>query len=274
MGTVQFGILGLVEVRCAGTESRITGCRQRELLVSLLLSANRVVPVADLVGRLWPADQPPRADRTLHTHVMRLRRVLQSPAADRIVTRFPGYLVQVGPGELDADRFDALRAAGVRAARRGDWRRAYDAACRALELWRGEPLLDVPSLAGRDEVAHRLAGQRLDVLEVRMDALIGLGGHAAAATELRSLVREHPLRERFAGQYMTALSLDGRRAEALAVYRQVHRNLVGELGVEPGGELRLLHQRILEGEPVAVRPAAATRSPARPLRLRSAGIGG
>lgn len=248
MCAVRFGILGLIEVHVAEREYRIPACRQRELLAALLLSANRVVSSQELVERLWPARQPPRADRTLHTHVMRLRKVLAAGAGERIVTRYPGYVVQVGADELDADRFDAARAEGASAARRADWRRAYSAACSALSLWRGEPLLDVPDLAGRQDTVCVLREQRLQVLETRMEALIGLGGHAAAATELSALVREHPLHEGFAALYMTALSRDGRRADALAAYQDTRKSLIAELGVEPSEELRELHQRILDGK--------------------------
>jgi DNA-binding SARP family transcriptional activator len=43
------------------------------------------------------------------------------------------------------------------------------------------------------------------------------------------------------------LSGSGRRAEALACYQKLYRLLDTELGIEPGDELRQLHQRILTG---------------------------
>jgi tetratricopeptide (TPR) repeat protein len=66
--------------------------------------------------------------------------------------------------------------------------------------------------------------------------------------QLRDLTARYPLRERFHVQMMLALARSGRRAEALATYQDVRKTLVTELGVEPGRELRALHEQILTGD--------------------------
>jgi hypothetical protein len=60
---------------------------------------------------------------------------------------------------------------------------------------------------------------------------------------------------------MRALARSGRRAEALDAYRRAHRTLADQLGIQPGPELRELHQRILAGDeeqPHAGDPASSS----------------
>ena len=249
MASVRFGILGPVEVRVDGRHLATAG-RQRELLAALLLRPNTVVPSDELAGMVWPESPSPGLGHRLHTCVGRLRKSLAPGAAERLVTRDPGYLLRVAPGELDSERFTVLLAECADATRARDWTRAVHASDRALALWRGEPLLDVSALPGRSGTAAYYRERLLHLLEHRMDALIELGRHAEAAAALDRLVHEHPYRERFAAQHMTALSHAGRRAEALLVYRSTRRTLVEALGVEPGPDLTSLHQLILEGGPI------------------------
>ena len=78
----------------------------------------------------------------------------------------------------------------------------------------------------------------------------------------------HPAHERFAGQLMVALYRCGRQADALEVYRRTREHLDGELGLEPGPELRLLQAGILRQslpEEAAAPPRRRTASvPAPP----------
>jgi peptide/nickel transport system substrate-binding protein len=68
--------------------------------------------------------------------------------------------------------------------------------------------------------------------------------------ELEVLVREHPVRERLIGQLMLALYRSGRQADALEAYRGARRQLVDELGLEPGRELQELERAILAHDPL------------------------
>src|SRR5262249_37839300 len=65
-------------------------------------------------------------------------------------------------------------------------------------------------------------------------------------------------RERLWGLRMLALYRSGRQAEALSAYQQLRTTLVEELGIDPGAELRQLHQQILAQD-----PALAAASPGR-----------
>src|ERR1700722_9767478 len=85
--------------------------------------------------------------------------------------------------------------------------------------------------------------------------MLACGREREAAAELPAALARHPLNERLAGMLMATWYRSGQRAEALAVFRQIRGRLVAELGVEPGAELQLLHQRTLAGD-VGQSPAA------------------
>ncbi len=205
------------------------------------------------MGRLPSAG----AAATLRSHVRRLRRALGPEAGARITARDPGYLICVREPELDVLEFEALcRDAGA-ARRTARWAEACAAATAALELWRGAALLDVRSQVLRDQFLPRLEQLRLHVLEDRVEAALRLGQHDRLVPELLDLTARHPLRERFWAQLMQALARDGRQAEALEAYRRARRALVGELGIEPGPELRLLHRQILAGDRALLAPPPA-----------------
>ncbi|MBY8849049.1 AfsR/SARP family transcriptional regulator [Saccharothrix longispora] len=243
--TAEFGVLGPLSVRYSGTPVAVPAGKARVLLASLLLRAGEVVPVDDLVARLWDggAPDPSRARATLHMTVTRLRQALG--AANVVRTAPGGYVAEVAPDALDLHRFRSL----VRRARYAE----------ALALWRGEPLSDVRSDVLHAQDVAPLHEERTAVLEHRVEADLAAGAARDLVAELRSLVRLHPLRERLHGQLMLALYRSDRQAEALAAYRAARRVLAAELGVEPGPALRELHERILIANP-DLAPAPPPRS--------------
>ncbi len=263
--TMEFGLLGPLLVRCGGTLIAVQRGNQRALLATLLLAANRVVPAEDIAEGLWGAVPPPSAPVTIRNYVKRLRQALGDTGRARISTQPRGYLISVGPGELDTSRFEGLLESARVAARDGCWDTAADQARAALALWRGEPLADVESgtLALRE--VPRLDEMRLQALEVRIDADLHVGRHAEVTAELQDLARAHPLREQMHALLMLALYRYGRQGEALAAYQHARQVLVEELGTEPGADLQALHQQILTAD-----PALATHK-ARSVTTRGAG---
>jgi len=263
---VEFGLLGPLEVRRDGALVPIAAGRQRGLLAALLLSANSVVLADELIEVLWAAAPPASARASLHNYVKRLRKLLGDADHQRVVTRPRGYLIRVGPGELDVTGFDELLVAARAAARDGEWESSARRARAALALWRGEPLADTGSQALVAREAPRLAELRLQALEAAIDAELRLGQHTKVIGELRRLAAEHPLRERLHALLMLALYRDGRQGEALAAYQQARQVLVEELGTEPGSGLSDLHQQILTADPSlmpgpSARPAAIRTLP-------------
>ena len=246
---MRFALLGsLVIVGGPGQQTSLPGPRLRVLLAALLLRANTPVSADALAEAVWDGDLPPAAMQTLRSYVRRLRRALGPEGGTLIEARDPGYLIRLEGAELDVLEFETLCREAAGALRAAAWSQASDAATRALELWRGPPLLDVPSQLLYDEMVPRLEQLRVQALEDLAEADLHLGRHEQLVPQLRDLAVQHPLRERFRAQLMLALYRCNRQAEALESYRDARRALVQELGIEPGPELRRLHERVLAGD--------------------------
>lgn len=251
----EYRLLGPLEVLFDGRPVAMRAAKQRALLASLLVDANKIVPTDTLIARLW--DEPPHGARNaLQNYVLRLRRTLGGPAEGPIRTCADGYLIDVPDDALDLHRFDALvtRARAAAAAQAAE--RASALLGEALALWRGEPLSDVPSERLQLEVVPALNERRLGALELRTDADFQLGRHTDVLPRLRELTAAHPLQERFWAQRMLALYRSGRQGEALECYRTVSALLLEELGVDPGPELWQLHQQMLTADRSLTAPAS------------------
>lgn len=242
---MDFAVLGPLEVSVQGHPLLLGGQKQRAMLATLLLHANRVVADALLTYALWRDDPPKTSGDNLRLYASRLRRLL---GPDRVIRRHGGYQVLVHPGELDAARFEEHADRGRLALRLGDHEKAAHELHEALRLWRGPAYADLRVADELSGEAARLDELRLQALESRIEADLkhGMGGELIA--ELTGHTREYPLRERFHEHLMTALAGEGRTAEALTVYAETSRILADELGVDPSPDLRRLHQRILTAD--------------------------
>ncbi|MEV0235278.1 BTAD domain-containing putative transcriptional regulator [Nonomuraea sp. NPDC050786] len=244
----EFRVLGPLEVIRAGEAIEIPAAKQRIVLATLLLHHNQYVSADRLAEPLWDGSAPDNARGAVHTHIGRLRRTL-GDAGKLIQTREQGYRIEAGPGDLDLARFFHLLDLAARAARAGAVAEEADLLGQALALWRGPVLGNVPSESlHRDRLAG-LAERRIDVLERSFDLRLQLGLHAEIVADLAVATTAHPLRERLWAQFMLALYRCGRQAESLEAYRTVERLLRDELGLDPGEELRRLHEAVLSGIP-------------------------
>ena len=245
---MRFSLLGpLLLADSTGRPVALGGPRLRVLLATLLLQANMPVPADELAEMVWDGAPPPGAVSTLRSYVRRLRRSLGDDGA-RVVASGPGYLIRVGRMELDVLEFEEACRDARAALRLGEWEDASASAAQALRLWRAAPLLDVPSGTLRAEFEPRIERLRLQVLEDWFDAGLRLGHHQELVPPLLDMTARYPLQERFHAQLLLALAGTGRRAQALDAYQEARRVLVGELGIEPGAELRDIHRRILNGD--------------------------
>jgi DNA-binding SARP family transcriptional activator len=240
---VEFRILGPLEVVEQGRALPLGGARQRAVLAILLTRANEVVSAGRLIEELWGEQQPRTAANALQYHISQLRKVLAPHEV--IITQEPGYVIRIGPDELDLLRFEVL----VEQARRAAPELAAQMLREALDLWRGPPLADLANESFAQLEILRLEELRLGALERRLDADLALGRFAELVGEVQVLVREHPLRERLRAALMQALYGSGRQAEALEAYRETRQLLVDELGIEPSTALRELEQAILRHDP-------------------------
>jgi Bacterial transcriptional activator domain len=132
--------------RQAAGERTLWGERQRALLALLLLHANEVVSSDRLIDELFGGQATETAANALQAAVSRLRRVLEKGDSNRIVvTRPPGYVLQVAPYQVDLARFERLLEEGRRALSVVDPLGASAIVREALGLWRGPLLADLGS---------------------------------------------------------------------------------------------------------------------------------
>ncbi len=252
---MDFRVLGPLEVvDDRGHPIQLGGARQLALLAALLLHANETVARDRLMDELWGDHPPASGAKALQVAVSQLRKSL----GDGVLRTTPGgYVLEVGPQQLDASRFERLREEARASLDAGNAEQAAETLRRALALWRGPALADVAYESFARIEAERLEELRLAALEERIAADLARGRDAELVPELEALARSHPFRERLKEQLMLALYRSGRQAEALEVYRQTRRLLADELGIEPSSALQELERGILRHEPELEPPARA-----------------
>jgi len=254
--SVEFRILGPVEALLEERPLPLGSRKQRMLLAALLLRANEVVSVDQLIDALWGEAAPKRAAKSLQVYVWQLRKVL---GHEVLQTRPPGYTLVLRPGALDLHRFESLLAE----ARSEEPLKAAAMLREALGLFRGRPLAEFADERFAEVEVARIEALRLEALEERVEADLVLGRHAALVGELEALLAAEPLRERPRAQLMVALYRCGRQADALAAYRE-GRRVLDELGIEPGRPLQELEQAVLRQDPTLELPSAAAVVPPDP----------
>lgn len=264
---LDFRILGPFEVVEGQRAVALGAPKQRALLAILVLRRGEVVSSDRLIDQLWGERPPATAAKTLQVYVSHLRKALGNEV---LLTRGGGYVLAAEPGQVDAERFEALVTDARQALANGDAPGARELLGSALELWRGEALVDLAYEPFAQAEIARLEEARFGALEDRIEADLVGGDHRGLVGELESLVALRPHRERLRGQLMLALYRSARQAEALEVYRRGRQALDDELGLEPGPELRALEQRILNHDATLDLPTAAPERPvlARPAAAR------
>ncbi|HEX4252577.1 MAG TPA: BTAD domain-containing putative transcriptional regulator [Pseudonocardia sp.] len=222
--------------------------QQCAVLALLLLAQGRPVTIEQLVEKLWGEAAPAAARPTARTYVSRLRRLLPGDDVDPgIQSGRGGYVLSVSPDALDLARFDALLRSSRAARDDGNPGLAVQQLREALSLWQGTALAGAKAEFVSAE-RERLEQLRLVASEERIALDLALGRHTEVLPEVASLSAVHPLEERLRELHMLALYRCARQADALQVYRGVRELLHRELGIEPGPELRALHQQILRAD--------------------------
>ncbi|MCZ0987173.1 AfsR/SARP family transcriptional regulator [Streptomyces diastatochromogenes] len=227
------------------------------MLALLLLNSGRIVPVDTLVDAVWN-DRPPATARTqIAIVIAALRKTFKSHGAaeDIIVTAHPGYVLRPDGHSVDVLEFTRLVKTAETAVQQARHAEAAGCYTQALALWRGPAFAGISSSLVEDEAA-RLEGHRLNAYDDATAVQLELGNHHDLVPELTSVVREHPLRERTRHHLMLAQYRSGRRAEAMATFREARAQFIEELGMEPGPDLQGLHDAILRDDP-SLAPAPA-----------------
>ncbi|MEU7476311.1 AfsR/SARP family transcriptional regulator [Lentzea sp. NPDC042327] len=254
---MKISILGPLELSEDGVKFRVPGEKLRALVAALALCAGRPATKEQLIDELWPDSPPRNAANSLQGHVARLRKILgeetgRESLRDIVQTSDAGYALALAPQDIDGLKFcEMVNQVGLRPDM--DSLNVIAVLTEALSLWRGPALIDT----GHGRISRlayaRLAETKLNAYERLFDAQLALGENRALITELEQLHQQHPLRERFCGQLMTALYQAGRQAEALDLYHQLRQRLAVDLGLEPSQALRDKFHGILQQDPALLR---------------------
>jgi len=235
-GSWFFGVLGPLVVEGDGRPVEVPAGLTRALL-AVLLAADGPLSRDRLIDELWGEEPPATAVSMLHGYLSKVRGLV----GDLLELGPAGYrLVREGV-ETDVERFDALLEVA-----REDPAAAAPALTRALGLFRGEPLCDVPCEGSVAEWRRTLEERRWQAILARFDAELKDGAGGELLSDLDRYARLEPLDERLIGQLMLALYRAGRQTDALEAYRRLRLRLAEELGLDPGPALQSLHQQILE----------------------------
>jgi predicted ATPase/DNA-binding SARP family transcriptional activator len=272
---IDVRLLGHLEVEVAGVRVRFEGVKQRTLFAVLALRAPEAASADELLEALWGEHPPASAGQALQKQISRLRRRL-GDSGSLVRHQPPGYALDIDPHAVDSRRFEELLRSARVALGRDDPERAAADLQTALALWRGEALADYRFDEFAQREIARLEELHVEAIEERLAAELAGGGGEALIGELQALVDEHPLRERLRGQLMVALYRAGRQAEALATMRLGRQQLVDELGIEPGPELRRLERMILAHDSAltADRPGSGLMGPLPAPANETIGRGG
>src|SRR5215207_6174781 len=156
---MRFSTLGpLAVVDDLGVRIHVGGSKRRDLLLRLLIDANRVVPTAVLIEDLWRGDPPPGAEATLQSHVSHLRKPLGTA---RLIGDAGGYRLVAERRELAAAMFEDQLGKGRRLLESGEAADAEPVLADALGQWHGSALSEVADAEWAQHEAARLEDLRL-----------------------------------------------------------------------------------------------------------------
>jgi DNA-binding SARP family transcriptional activator len=247
-------LLGPVQVWENGAWRSPVRPQLRLLLAAHALSAGEVMLAAGLIDLIWDDRPPASARASLQTLIARLRQVLNGVPECGLERHGDGYRLRVDRSLVDVHQFRSL-AKSARQARESTEAIGYFD--RALALWQGPALADVPATARAEAIRSGLEEEHLAAIQDRFGCLLAAGRDAEAAAEIPIMLALHPLSERLASLLMLAWYRRGRQADALAVFRELRSRLSAELGIEPGPEVQRLHRQILSADTTLARPGTA-----------------
>jgi DNA-binding SARP family transcriptional activator/WD40 repeat protein len=258
---VLLRVLGPLVVDGPDGPVSVGGPVPRRILCALLVRPGAVVPVDGLRDAVWGDDPPPSAERTLISHVTRLREAFahaNGAVPPLVERRDAGYRLVVAPEDVDATRLEQI----LPAVKDLSPDEAVPALREALALWRAPgPFADLQDTAYPAAEATRLIEVHGSAVEALVEALLDMGDPVSAAVEAKARLVDTPFRERLWELLIVALYRQGRQADALEAYRRARARLADELGVDPGPGLRQLEAQLLAQDPGLLRVTATTRRP-------------
>lgn len=269
---VRFGLLGPLEAWSGEIRLDLGPPKRRVLLARLLVEDGHPVSADRLCDDLWEGHPPAGAVSSIHSHISRLRAVLEPDRTRRgqgtvLVSGPAGYTLNAPPETRDSTRFEESVNHARELLSQGRLEDARHEVESGLGLWQGAALADAANYAFAAREISRLEEIRLAAGELNATVLLQQREYDKAALIAEELTTRSPLREAAWALLMRALYLAGRPAEALRRYETIRTLLADELGAAPGPELSSVHVAVLRQDlptPAPVRPAAAHASPGAP----------
>jgi predicted ATPase/DNA-binding SARP family transcriptional activator len=240
--TVLLSLFGAPTIERGGTTRALEFERRTQLLVYLALKRTWVGR-AEIAALLWPDQDSKLAYTNLRKALHRLQSL---PGAEQIEVHGSALRFEA---RTDVHSFEEAlreqRVADALALRRGDLLVGFDDD--ANEAWSGW----VGFERDRLRAAWRSAAQQ---------HLSGELNPTQAIDQAARLLDDDPLDEAALRLYMEALERAGQGARARQAYREFVARLRDELGLDPGAELRALHDSL--GTAAAVTAVTSPESPA------------
>jgi DNA-binding SARP family transcriptional activator len=256
---VQFSLLGPMRARRGPAELNAGPRQQRAVLALLLVRANQLVTVDDMIELLWEQDPPGSAVNIIHKYIGGIRRLLEPGLAARANGRWltrhgDAYRLAADENTSDLIAFRRLVKDARSAHAEGRPADALDLLLEALGLWRGA--------CGEDMCVHGRNRDYFATVDQEHAAAVTMAADTALASAqpllifplLRQAALGEPLDESLQARLMLVLAATGQQAAALSHYEAVRKRLSDELGVDPGADMRAAHSKVLRQE----FPAAAT----------------
>ncbi|MFH8569196.1 BTAD domain-containing putative transcriptional regulator [Streptomyces sp. NPDC017993] len=241
--------------------------RRQAVLAALALRPGTLVSHEQLLDDVWGTQPPKSGRRVLPSYVYRLRKALDAEGAERsgstIHSGREGYRFLIDGVRLDVAELTERVAVAQRARASGDLATAMDRFTEALALVRGEPLAGLSGPLMRSE-RQRLSQQLRTFQQERLECLVLLGRSADALDDLAALSASDQYDESLTALRMRALYGSGRQVAALSAYQDMCERLRGELGIDPGVELRRVHQAVLRRDDEQLLGPSVARSAALP----------
>ncbi|MEV0374220.1 BTAD domain-containing putative transcriptional regulator [Streptomyces sp. NPDC050636] len=270
---------------CDGTPLDLGPVRRQAVLAALVLRPGTLVSHEQLLADVWGAQPPRTGRRVLPSYIYPLRKALDvegaGPAGSVIRSGRGGYRFVSDGVRIDVAELAEQVGEAQRAKASGDPATAMDWSSKALALFQGEPLAGLPGPFVQGE-RRRLSQRQRTLQQERLTCLVLLGRSAEALDDLADLSASSeadPYDESLTALRMRALYGSGRQVAALSAYQDMRVRLRDELGVDPGEELRRVHQAVLRrddeqllGRAVA-RPAAPASRPRRVVNELPGGTG-
>ena len=228
---LEFRLFGRFAVRLDGRDVTPAERADRAVLAALVLHRGSTVAPPDLVAAGWPGVDALAPAAALRGAVLTFSGLTSTvPPRAALHEDATGYRLDLPDPCTDADRVEALLAAGTRLLTEGSARQGVEPLTAAADLC-ARPALELLWGNGFDAHRDRLEALALTVAERLADALVDgvlaarKGPPDPALARLEQLAARHPGSLRLRERLMTGHDLAGRPLDAVTAYETARADL-------------------------------------------------